>query len=153
MSNKKHIFVAEDSDDDFYFLERAFSRQKPAVELCRARDGISAVEVLRGYLSAFATPDLILLDLKIPGLDGLDVLRWIRAQDGFRRIAVVILSSSDQPENVCQAYDAGATSFLVKPGSLTQLQELVEAMSSYWFKWCVPPPRLREESRFDAVLR
>ena len=130
MRNKKQIFVAEDADDDFFLLKRAFSRQMPDAELCRAEDGISAIEMLGGYLSVFATPDLILLDLKMPRLDGLGVLRWIRSQQGFSGTAVVILSSSDQPENIRQAYEAGATSFHVKPTSLAELERFVKAMSS-----------------------
>jgi len=116
-------------------VRRAFKAAFIDNPLHVVRDGEEAIAYLQGegmYSNRAENPlpSLILLDLKMPRLDGLGVLRWIRSQQGFSGTAVVILSSSDQPENIRQAYEAGATSFHVKPTSLVELERFVKAMSS-----------------------
>src|SRR4029450_8122745 len=80
-------------------------------------------------------PELILLDLKLPGLSGLDVLRWIRAQARFFALPVIVLTSSDDIRDVNSAYALGANSFLVKPTDFNDFLQLAHSISENWFQW------------------
>ena len=90
----------------------------------------------------FSSNDL--LDLKMPKLNGFDVLRWLREQPELRRLIVTVLSSSDESADVNLAYDLGANSYVVKPGSLTGYTNIVEKLRDYWLEVNRPP---------DYVLR
>jgi DNA-binding response OmpR family regulator len=98
-----------------------------------AADGEAAVNFLTGALTATA-PGLVLLDLKLPRLPGLDVLGWLRRQPGLRRLPVVVLTSSRERRDVDRAYDLGANSFLVKPVGFAELLEMVKALDLYWLR-------------------
>src|SRR6266487_2461384 len=114
------ILVAEDLDDDVQILKRAFIRAGVNVPLRFVTDGQKVIDYLKGD-GAFANrtdypmPTLLLLDLKMPGLHGFDVLEWLRLQPGLRRLLVVVFTSSSQPEDVNRAFELGANSYLVKP--------------------------------------
>ena len=84
-------------------------------------------------------PGLVLLDLKLPRRSGLEVLDWLRSQSGLRRIPVVVLTSSREVPDVDRAYDLGANSYLVKPGSPADLVAMVQALAGYWLHWNEAP--------------
>jgi CheY-like chemotaxis protein len=130
------ILVAEDTESDFYFLERSFQEFDSAVELTRVCDGVEAIEYLAGEnrfsdRAEFPLPALLLLDLKMPRKDGFAVLQWIRNQHGLRGLPVVIFSSSAQTQDIRLAYDLGATSYIVKP-MFNDYAALVRTVAEYW---------------------
>lgn len=91
----------------------------------------------------FPLPAVVLLDIKMPGVSGLDVLRWIRSQPGLKTIRVVMLTSSDDIKDVNQAYQLGANSFLTKPADLDEFFEIARALSGYWLWMDQAPKALR----------
>jgi CheY-like chemotaxis protein len=130
MSITGSILVAEDDSADAYFLQRAFSRSGIPVRLQFVRDGQEAVDYLRGEgpfadRSVHPMPHLVLLDLKMPRLNGFDVLEWIRQEPAFKHLMVVIFSASDEPRDIGRAYTLGANEYLVKPHSIEELNRLV----------------------------
>ncbi len=138
------ILVAEDEDNDFLLIERAFSRLPRKVSLQRVSDGVEAIDYLAGAngfddRSRFPMPDLVLLDLKMPCKDGFEVLHWIRSQARFRSLITVVLSSSDQPVDVSRAYGLGANSYLTKPANFTELTAMVQSFTEYWLRWACRP--------------
>jgi CheY-like chemotaxis protein len=139
MEKTKHILVAEDDASDSFFLQRAFTRSGIRSQLHFVRDGQEVVDYLKGE-GGFAKrqghpfPELLLLDLKMPRLNGFDVLRWIRKQPGLKRMLVVIFSSSQETEDVDKAYDLGANSYLTKPHDLDELQGIAERVKQYWLE-------------------
>jgi len=133
------ILVAEDDTTDAFLLERTFARTGNRTSLHFVRDGQEAVDYLSGE-GSFANreqhpiPTLLLSDLKMPRLDGFQVLDWLRRQPGLKRLPVVILSSSSEPADVNRAYDLGVNSYLVKPHSAERLSALVQQLQFYWLK-------------------
>jgi CheY-like chemotaxis protein len=138
MSTARHILLVEDSSDDVFFMQRALKsadvRQSHAV----AATGTEAIEYLAGAgkfadRAAFPLPALILLDLKLPGKNGHEVLEWVRAQPELRTIVVIMLTTSKERSDVQRAYESGANAYLVKPSSAPQLIEQVRALKAFWF--------------------
>src|SRR5215471_1835180 len=120
MSDRALILLVEDNADDAALLRRAFIKARVMNPLHLARTAEEAIAYLGGSgkyanRSEFPLPSLVLLDLKMPGMDGFDVLRWIRQQPGLNLLRVVVLTSSDSMRDVNHAYQLGANSFLVKP--------------------------------------
>jgi CheY-like chemotaxis protein len=139
ISEHGHILVAEDDPTDAYFFERAFRRAGLPVTLHFVRDGQEAIDYLQGE-GQFADrtrhplPQLLLLDLKMPRLDGFDVLEWVRKQPGMGGVLIVIFSSSEEPRDMNRAYGLGANSYLVKPHSMAELTALVGQFKKYWLE-------------------
>ncbi len=138
MTEDKPILLVEDDLDDQLLIRRAFTKARLGNPLALVKDGDEAVAYLSGD-GAFADrqanplPVLILLDLKLPRRSGLEVLRWLRSQAGaLGRTPVAVLTSSRQSEDVDQAYDFGANSYLVKPVDLDGLLNLVRTAGLYW---------------------
>src|SRR5438067_621849 len=135
MTNR--VLIAEDDPIDVFLLERAFATAAVPASLRFVRDGQEAIDYLEGkdrYADRQANPlpDLMLLDLKMPRLNGFDVLGWVRKQPGLKRLLVTILTSSDQSTDINRAYDLGANSYLLKPHRSDQLTELVQRVERYW---------------------
>src|SRR5664280_2418304 len=129
MNESGHILVAEDDPTDAYFFQRAFRRAGIPVTLHFVRDGQEVNNYLEGKgpfadRTAHPLPQLALLDLKMPRLDGFDVLEWVRKRPAFNRLEIVIFSSSDEPKHINRAYDLGANWYLVKPHSMDELTAL-----------------------------
>jgi CheY-like chemotaxis protein len=138
VTEDKPILLVEDDLDDQLLIRRAFTKARLGNPLALVKDGDEAVAYLSGD-GAFADrqanplPVLILLDLKLPRRSGLEVLRWLRSQAGaLGRTPVAVLTSSRQSEDVDQAYDFGANSYLVKPVDLDGLLNLVRTAGLYW---------------------
>jgi CheY-like chemotaxis protein len=139
ISEHGHILVAEDDPTDAYFFQRAFTRAGLPVTLNFVRDGQEAIDYLQGE-GQFADrtwhplPQLLLLDLNMPRLNGFDVLKWVREQPGMSDLLVVIFSSSEEPRDMNRAYGLGANSYLVKPHSMAELTALVGQFKKYWLE-------------------
>jgi len=143
----RSVLLAEDDDNDVYFLERAFQQAQVSNPLCRVNDGVAAIRYLAGdgeYAdrTKHPMPGLLLLDLKMPRKNGFDVLEWVRKQPGLRRLPVVILTSSKEEPDVNRAYDLGANSFLVKPVKFENLVEMIKTLSLYWLNLAENPDTL-----------
>ena len=131
------ILLVEDNPDDVALTKRAFSKNKIANQLAIARDGAEALDYLfcRGAYSqrdTAAKPQLILLDLKLPKMDGLQVLANIRRDDHTRLIPVVILTSSKEEQDMVTGYKTGANSYVRKPVDFNQFVEAVRQIGLYW---------------------
>ncbi|MDB6067518.1 MAG: response regulator [Pedosphaera sp.] len=134
------ILHVEDDPNDVMLVGMAFRKAQLETRLFAATDGDQAVHYLAGdgiYAdrTAHPLPALVLLDLKLPRKSGLEVLGWLRAQSHtyLRRVPVVMLTSSNQPDDIDAAYDLGVNSYLVKPGDLRVLVEMVKSLHQYWF--------------------
>lgn len=137
---RKTILVADDDANDAFLLERAFMKTGINADLRFVRDGSETIRYLESMDDQnHPTPDLLLLDLKMPRLDGFDVLKWLRSQPQLKRLLVIMLTSSDARVDIDRAYDLGANSYLVKPFSAEYLVEMVQALQRYWFSVNLPP--------------
>jgi CheY-like chemotaxis protein len=131
-----HILLVEDDSNDALLLQRAFRRAQLASALHIVSDGEQAIAYLSGEggfenRELHPLPALVLLDLKLPGKSGLDVLAWVRKQAGLNDVAVIILTSSRQNSDVDQAYELGAVSYLAKPeGNFDGLAEMVKNLDN-----------------------
>jgi CheY-like chemotaxis protein len=145
----KRVLIAEDDPSDVFLLKRAFALAEVPATLHFVSDGQEAIDYLEGDAAyqdraAYPLPDLMLLDLKMPRLNGFDVLSWLRRQPGLKRLLVTVLTSSDQPDDINRAYDLGANSYLLKPHSSSDLSELVAQVKRYWFDLNQCPVALTE---------
>lgn len=137
MASQPVILLAEDREDDVLLVRKAFQSAEMNCRVQVVRDGEQAILYLSGEgqfrdRKEFPFPDLVLLDLKMPRVDGFEVLRWIRQQPGIRNLRVVVLTASNQIRDVNQAYRLGANSFLVKPLDFENFVETSKALRQYW---------------------
>lgn len=135
--SKRSILLVEDDANDIELTKRAFERNRLANVFLVARDGAEALEMLFGSSVERPHPDLselqlILLDLKLPKVSGLEVLRKIRADERTRTIPVVVLTSSDEERDVVESYGLGANSYVRKPIDFEQFVEAVRELGLYW---------------------
>jgi CheY-like chemotaxis protein len=131
------VLLVEDNEDDVLFVRRAFRQAKLAPALHVAENGDAALEYLSGEggfadRQCYPLPNLILLDIKLPRLSGLEVLEWIRGHPELRRTPVVMLTSSAERSDVNRAYDLGANGYLVKPVEYEGLSEIIKTLGMYW---------------------
>jgi two-component system response regulator len=137
------ILLVEDNDDDVQLTKRALQRNNIANELIVMGDGVSALEYLRAAADGNGQsrlPALILLDLKLPKMDGLEVLERLRADPRLRRQPVVILTSSNEARDILKSYDNGANSYIRKPVDFEQFSAAVKQLGLYWLVLNEPPP-------------
>jgi len=144
MGQKMRILVAEDDPTETLLLKRAFAKAGVTVPLHFVRDGQEAIDYFQGQRpfedrATNPLPSLLLLDLKMPRLDGFQVLEWIRRQSGLRRMLVVVFSSSEHLQDVNRAYSLGAYSYLMKPHSAETLSRLAQLLEKYWGQTNVSP--------------
>ncbi len=131
------ILMAEDDPDDVMLIQRAFQKAGMGKLLQIVRDGGQAINYLSGKAEYkdrghHPMPFLMLLDLKMPGTNGFEVLQWIRTQPELRRLLVVVLTSSNLQTDVDKAYELGANSYLVKPVEFAELVNLLQRFEVYW---------------------
>ena len=139
MNEPVEILLVEDSPNDVELTLRAFTRQKLATHIQVARDGQEALDYIFGRgvhlgRDLHQQPKLILLDLKLPKVDGLDVLREIKSDSRTQMIPVVILTSSSVEHDIAEGYQRGANSYIIKPVSYDQFMLMVNALGAYWLK-------------------
>ncbi len=143
LSSKKplHILLVEDNTSDALLLKRAFADNAIDVHFTVADSGELAIEMLRkqGEHNVLETPDLILLDLKLSGIDGHDVLATIKNSLSLKSIPVIILSGSSTPQDVKRSYDLYANACVVKPASLSDYQNLATQMHGFWLQYMLLP--------------
>jgi two-component system, response regulator len=144
----KTILLVEDNPSDVDLTRRAFEKNHISNELIAAEDGQEALDYLfgtadqSGAVSSGKLPAVILLDLKLPKVDGLEVLRRIRADERTRRIPVVILTSSKEEQDIAQSYDNGANSYIRKPVDFIRFAEAVSHLRLYWVVLNETPPKV-----------
>ncbi len=141
----KTILLVEDNPDDEALTLRALKRNNILNEVIVARDGAEALDYLFGQgahagRDVSQLPEVVLLDLKLPKVDGLEVLRRIRSEALTRRLAVVILTSSNEERDIISGYDLGANSYIRKPVDFNQFMEAVRQLGVYWLILNVSPP-------------
>jgi len=138
------ILMVEDSPEDVEATIRALRKTRLANPVHACHSGDDALEYLyrQGRYTdpdAAPRPCMILLDLNLPGTDGRDVLMQIKNDEGLRRIPVVVLTSSSDPKDVQECYDAGANSYLAKPVDLPGFMRAIERLADYWFEIVLLP--------------
>lgn len=139
------ILLVEDDPDDELLTLRAMAKNNVANDVVVARDGVEALEYMFGRgahtdRDPFELPVVVLLDLKLPKVDGLEVLRRIREDERTKRVPVVILTSSDEENDVATSYDLGVNSFVRKPVGFPRFEEVVRDLGLYWCLVNEPPP-------------
>ncbi|MCS7049167.1 MAG: response regulator [Verrucomicrobiae bacterium] len=139
------ILLVEDNPADVEITREAFRRTRAGVRLHVCRDGEEAVEYLqqrgRYQPSTAPRPDLILLDLNLPGKSGLEVLRDIKQAAELKCIPVVVLTTSDRDEDILRSYECGTNSYLTKPVQFDDCVKLVAEIQEYWLQLSKLPPR------------
>ena len=142
---EKVILLVEDNPDDEALTLRAFRKNNILNPVVVARDGIEALDYLFGTGTHAGRdtrdqPQVILLDLKLPKIDGLEVLRRMRADPCSKLLPVVILTTSNEEKDILSSYQLGANSYIRKPVDFEQFIEAVRQLGLYWLVLNVPPP-------------
>jgi|ERR1043166_1462717 CheY-like chemotaxis protein len=133
------ILHADDDDADLQLMSHVMSQLGLDVIMQQVKSGRGVIDYLRGAgkyrdRSRYGVPHLLLLDLRMPGLDGFEVLRWIRAQPEMRRLVVIVFSVSNREADVREAYELGANSYVVKPEALEDHVKFVRALQTWWLE-------------------
>ena len=149
----KNILLVEDNPDDRELMRLAFAQEKTPHNLIIMSDGIEALNYLIGQeevanssslaendSNSASMPALIMLDLNLPKINGIEVLRRIRAHPKTKLLPVVIISSSNEPQDIIDSYINGCNSYIRKPIHFTQLQKFVKEISTYWLTVNQLPP-------------
>ncbi len=126
------ILLVEDNPMDLDLTLRAFSKKKFSNQVHIARDGEEALAFIPRWEAGEALPAVILLDINLPKVNGLEVLRQLKAHERFRRIPVVVLTSSREDKDLKTAYDLGVNSYIEKPVSFNKFMEVAEQIELYW---------------------
>lgn len=130
--NLPPILLVEDNPMDLDLTLRAFSKKKFSNQVHVARDGEEALAFLPLWEAGEPLPAVVLLDINLPKVNGLEVLRQLKAHERFRRIPVVILTSSREDKDLNTAYDLGVNSYIEKPVSFSKFMEVAEQIELYW---------------------
>jgi CheY-like chemotaxis protein len=142
------ILLVEDREDDILVMQRAFEKAHLTNPVQVVNTGEEAVAYLNGVgkytnRAEYPLPALILLDLKLPGMDGFELLSWIRRQEGIQAMPVIVLTSSDQIRDVNRAYAMGANSFFVKEMDFREAISFANLLREYWLKKALKPNTTR----------
>jgi CheY-like chemotaxis protein len=141
------LLVVDDSDDDYEILLRTFNKENHvALKTFRCENGQQTLDYLL-YEGKFKganhlLPNIILLDLNMPGMTGQSVLEKIKQHDKLKAIPVVIFTTSDNEEDISNCYRLGASTYLQKPGDLTRFSETIGQLKKYWFETALLPEQL-----------
>ena len=143
-SNSGPIILVEDNESDAEVARRAIKRSSPTRTLVVIGDGLSAAEMLLGTEGQppCPRPRLIMIDINLPGLDGIELLTRIRIHPDLRSVAVVIVSSSSEERDIRKAYDRGCNSYVTKPIDIRALQSLYASVVNYWTQTNIGYPKL-----------
>jgi two-component system, response regulator len=126
------VLLVEDNPDDVELALHAFQKHHFANIVHVCRDGVEAVDYLFGTDSSEVAPRLILLDFKMPRMNGLELLDRIRKEERTKRVPVIMLTASDEEPDMARSYDLGANSYIVKPVDFRQFSEVVLQLGLYW---------------------
>ncbi|MEI6885404.1 MAG: response regulator [Bacteroidota bacterium] len=141
----KTILLVEDNPSDIALTKRAFEKERISNELTVAENGREALDYLFGTgkyagRDTSVQPTFVLLDLNLPLIDGLEVLRQIRSHELTRRLPVVVLTSSKEEQDIAASYDLGVNSYIRKPVDFLRFTEAVRQLGLYWLVINEPPP-------------
>lgn len=134
------LLLVEDNEDDVFLMRRALKGAHVVNPLLVVEDGQEAVDYLSGTgkfadREQYPLPAVVFLDLKLPFLSGHDVLAWIRRRKEFESLVVIVLTSSNEASDLSRCYSLGANSYLVKPPTPEQLDDLAKAFKWYWLEY------------------
>jgi CheY-like chemotaxis protein len=138
------ILHVENEPDDVFIIQRAIKKVGIENPMFHVENGEMAIDYLSGDGSfrdrkTHPLPSLVLLDLSMPRLGGIEVLQWIRAQPGIKRLIVVVLTSSQNQEDITAAYEHGANGYLVKPVGAPEFQSVLASFKTFWLEANQPP--------------
>ncbi|MBI5694265.1 MAG: response regulator [Nitrospirae bacterium] len=141
----KRILLVEDNPDDVELTLRALKKNNILNEVVVARDGVEAVDYVFGTGSyegrdISELPMIVLLDLKLPRMDGIEVLKMLRENEATKMLPVIILTSSKEESDLIKGYSLGCNSYIRKPVDFTQFSDTVRQIGLYWLLLNVPPP-------------
>jgi CheY-like chemotaxis protein len=147
------LLVVEDNEDDIFFIERIFKQIGARCDLRFVRDGVEAVEYLSGKgqfedRAKHPLPTIILLDLKMPRMNGFGVLEWMQKQPEIKLIPTIVVTSSTMQEDVTRAYRAGANAVMNKPVDKDSLLQMLKTFHLYWTDY-VEMPEVKPEQALD----
>jgi CheY-like chemotaxis protein len=139
------ILAADDEETDRFILKLAFDNAKLSHSLVTVRDGKEAVDYLSGHApftdrAIHPLPALLLLDLKMPRLDGFEVLAWLATRPDFKDLPVVVLSSSSDDSDIKRARQLGARDYFIKPHTLSELVKILHGLQSRWLSAAIDSP-------------
>ena len=140
MTTHRAILLVEDNEDDVFLMKRALKAARVMNPLYVVENGQEAVDYLGGAgkfanRESYPLPAVVFLDLKLPLISGHDVLAWIRRQYALESVVVIVLTSSNEASDLSRSYALGANSYLVKPPTPEQLEELAKAFKWYWLEY------------------
>ena len=141
------LLLVEDSGDDLRLLERFFAKAGLRQPLRSVPDGVEAMSYLLGRgvyadRERYPQPNLLLIDINMPRVNGLELMSWLKTQPDFDHLIVVALSSSCDQQEINRAYQMGAHSYLLKPASASELEGTIRAFCEYWVRSnCLPQAR------------
>jgi CheY-like chemotaxis protein len=143
--SEKVILLVEDNPDDEALAIRALKRHHVGNDIVVARDGVEALEYLFGTgayqgRDVSLKPSVVLLDLKLPRVDGLEVLRRLRGDDRTKLLPVVVLTTSSEEQDLLDSYSLGCNSYIRKPVDFIQFSEAIRQLGMYWLLMNQPPP-------------
>ena len=139
MALEKTILLIEDNPDDEALTLRALKQHRVMNRVVVARDGAEGLDYLLG---TEAKPQVVLLDLKLPKIDGLEVLRRVRSDSRTKLLPIVILTSSEEDHDITQSYRSGANSYVRKPVDFIQFSEAIRELGLYWLLLNQAPPQV-----------
>ncbi len=134
-----NIFLAEDSDDDYFLMSEALDRSIYKHKLTWLKNGKELIDKLEEAYTQTALPDLLLLDLNMPKVNGHEVLKFIKSDSRFKNILTIVLTSSKSPADIEMAYENGANAFLVKGSRFDKLVEAISSLKRFWFDYAQRP--------------
>lgn len=143
LSNSKTILIVEDSDDDYEFTQRALKESNLLNPIKRCEDGQDALDYLlhKGKYDAINSekPGIILLDLNMPGIGGVEVLQEIKINADLKDIPTIVLTTSADPYDIDRCYKDGANTYIQKPVDIDKFFEAIKRLKEYWFEIAILP--------------
>ena len=143
-SSSINVLIAEDDDDDYRLAVKLLVEELSSCHLIRVEDGIDAMDYLyrRGAFADAQRPDLILMDLNMPRMDGRQVLHAIKSDEALSTIPVIVLTTSEDVSDIHQSYEDRANGYVTKPVSLSQYRDVLRALSKHWLDGVKLPSRV-----------
>ena len=139
---KQFVLYADDDENDAFLIRHAFKQAGSPDLLTVVSDGQQVIDFLQSALAnGNEIPSIILLDLKMPGKSGFDVLSWVRSNPALRALPVIVLTSSSHDSDVRRSYELGATAYLVKPSNPEEIRRLTTSVQSFWLQFNKVPQR------------
>jgi CheY-like chemotaxis protein len=150
------ILIVDDDENDIFFVKRAFTEINVHCTFQVLKNGQQVVDYLLGdgeysNREKYPLPMMILMDLKMPIMDGFEVLAWLRGRPGIKVIPTIVFSSSDLAEDITRAYELGANSFMTKSVTYDGLLLKLQTLSHYWLEHCKHPIVAESDSASSAV--